>query len=137
VPALPRPSKKTVNKGKDIDVKDIYVLEVSAKKVEGQGTVQDLKVTWATDINEFSSDFFRIIARCQVSFDPPMFFDLVAKYAIEYTHDGMSRSEVEKKIDELAGPCCGKNTLIMAELSQNLQGYPVIIAPYIERDPKK
>ena len=134
---MPRPSKKTVDKKSSVAIKDIHVLEVSAKKVAGQGTVQDLKVNWKTDINEFTGDFFRIIAECQVSFDPLMFFELDAKYAIEYTHDGISRSEVEKRIDDLAAPCCGKNTLIMAELSQNLQGYPVIIAPYIERETKK
>ena len=137
---MPRSSNKTdkkIKEAKEADVKEIDILEISAKKIEGQGTVQDLNVNWNTGIDEFTNDFFRIIAECKVSFDPPMFFDLFAKYAIEYTHDGMTRSEIEKKIDELAGPCCGKNTLIMAELSQNLQGYPVIIAPYIERDRKK
>lgn len=131
-----RTSKKNTSKEKSAVFKELHIIELNAKKVQGEGEAKEFIVDWKTSLESMTSDFFRISVECCISFDPPMFFELVAKYAVDYTHDGMTKTAIEKRIDDYASPCCGKNTLIIAELSQHMQGYPMIIAPFIEREGK-
>ena len=133
---LPQTNKKKISKNKEAVFAGLHVLEINARKLFALVDSNEVKPEWKTEIESLTTDRFRIIVECRVAFDPPVFFDISTKYAIDYTHNGLTRQEIEKGLDALANPCGGRNTMIIAEISQHLQGNPLVIPPYIERDNK-
>jgi hypothetical protein len=127
-------SNKNDKKETKVMFVDMQVVEMNARKIAGESNFKDISVNWTVKIESLTSDRLRITAECLVAFEPPTFFELSATYALTYTHDGLTTQEVEKDIKALAGPCGAKNTLIMAELSQHMQGEPLIIPPYVQID---
>ena len=91
-----RPRKNPVNKNKTITFKEFHVVEIGAQVImdEDEGDADEYYVDWSTSIEEITEDEVRIAVECRVSFEPPMRFELVGRYAVDYTHDGMTEAEI-------------------------------------------
>ena len=130
---LPRAvSKNKKENVKQLSYVDSKVLEIVAKSIEkAENVSKKVTIEWKIDIDKFTETEVTIIAECNVSFNPPMHFQMSCKYEIDYTHEGMTREEIEENMSLHVRPCLSLNTMIMAELSNHLKGHPLVIPPVV------
>lgn len=126
-------TKKKPSQGSVLYV-ETKIVGIQAKSVAGETADNtDIQAEWDIHIASFTDQEIVVDAKCKVCFIPAAFLELRCEYLVTYTHKGMTEEKFEENMDRYIRPCLAKNTMLMSELSNHINGSPLIVPPIIEQ----